>query len=190
MNSGTSIQLLVTAALIVVAGVSAVVVWRALRAGHHRLLWHVHRKLTLSYVFVGLVPITLIVVFVALSGLLLFFNLGSYLVQSRVRALVDETRFLAEAATIELEQTAALDAAFMDVLHRRQEAAAARYRGASYALVPIERLCGDRESDPGPSVPKPIAVGAWAHLDAPTMLPQWVQCDGYGGLVEIGRAHV
>ena len=50
-----------------VAGVSAVVVWRALRAGHHRLLWHVRRKLTLSYVFVGLVPVILLVVFFALK---------------------------------------------------------------------------------------------------------------------------
>ena len=69
-----------------------------------RFLWRVRRKLTLSYVFVGVVPILLIVVFFLLCGLLLFFNVSSYLVQSRVEALVDETRFLAEATAIELAQ--------------------------------------------------------------------------------------
>ena len=53
-------------------------------------LWRVRRKLTLSYIFIGFVPILLIVVFFLLCGLLLFFNVSSYLVQSRVEALVDD----------------------------------------------------------------------------------------------------
>jgi UPF0716 family protein affecting phage T7 exclusion len=48
-----------------------------------RLLWRVRRKLTLSYIFVGFVPVLLIVVFFMLCGLLLFFNVSSYLVQTR-----------------------------------------------------------------------------------------------------------
>ena len=91
----------------------------------HGFLWRVRRKLTLSYIFIGFVPILLIVVFFLLCGLLLFFNVSSYLVQSRVNALVDETRFLAEATAIELEETSD-DASFDEVLTRRQEAASAR----------------------------------------------------------------
>jgi len=96
-------------------------------------LWRVRRKLTLSYIFIGFVPILLIVVFFFLCGLLLFFNVSSYLVQSRVNALVDETRFLAEATTIELTQ-APDDPTFDEVLTRRQEAASARYHGASLVV--------------------------------------------------------
>ena len=87
----------------------------------HGFLWRVRRKLTLSYIFIGFVPILLIAVFFLLCGLLLFFNVSSYLVQSRVNALVDETRFLAEATAIELEQTSD-DASFDEVLTRRQAA--------------------------------------------------------------------
>ena len=65
-------------------------------------LWRVRRKLTLSYVFIGFVPVLLLASFFLLCGLLLFFNVSSYLVQSRVNALIDETRFLAEASAIEL----------------------------------------------------------------------------------------
>src|SRR5258705_13367270 len=113
-------------------------------------LWRVRRKLTLSYVFIGFVPILLIVVFFLLCGLLLFFNVSSYLVQSRVSALVDETRFLAEATTIELAQ-AADDPTFDEVLTRRQEAASARYHGASIVVVPTMRTSRPANATPGRS---------------------------------------
>jgi sigma-B regulation protein RsbU (phosphoserine phosphatase) len=145
-------------------------------------LWRVRRKLTLSYIFIGFVPILLIVVFFLLCGLLLFFNVSSYLVQSRVEALVDETRFLAEASAIELARTSD-DAAFDEVLTRRQEAASARYHGASMVVVPTMRLCGPPNTTPGRTVNRPLESGAWAHLDPPTMLPAWVTCDGFAGLI-------
>ena len=156
--------------------------WRAVRRGRGRLLWLVRRKLTLSYLFIGFVPILLIVVFFLLCGLLLFFNVSSYLVQTRVNALVDETRFLAEATAIELEQTTG-DAEFADVLRRRQVAATVRYRGASYEVVPTLRTCGPASAAPGPTVKERIVAGTWAHLDAPASLPDWVQCDGHAGLI-------
>ena len=167
--------------LVLLAVVVIVALW-AFGRGKQRLLWRVRRKLTLSYIFLGFVPILLVVVFFLLCGLLLFFNVSSYLVQSRVNALVDETRFLAEATAIELEQTTG-DDGFGDVLRRRQEAAAARYRGASYELVPTLRMCGPANAAPGPTVKERIIAGAWAPLDAPTSLPDWVQCDGHAGLI-------
>jgi serine phosphatase RsbU (regulator of sigma subunit) len=148
----------------------------------HGFLWRVRRKLTLSYIFIGFVPILLIAVFFLLCGLLLFFNVSSYLVQSRVNALVDETRFLAEATAIELDQTSD-DASFDEVLTRRQEAASARYHGASLVVVPTLRMCGPPNATPGRTVNRPLLSGAWAHLDAPTSLPGWVTCEGYAGLL-------
>ncbi len=145
-------------------------------------LWRVRRKLTLSYIFIGFVPVLLIVVFFLLCGLLLFFNVSSYLVQSRVEALVDETRFLAEASAIELARTSD-DATFDEVLTRRQEAASARYHGASMVVVPTMRLCGPANAIPGRTVNRPLESGAWAHLNAPTMLPDWVTCEGFAGLM-------
>ena len=145
-------------------------------------LWRVRRKLTLSYIFIGFVPVLLIAVFFLLCGLLLFFNVSSYLVQSRVEALVDETRFLGEASAIELARTTD-DATFDEVLTRRQEAASARYHGASMVVVPTRRVCGPANTTPGHTVNRPLASGAWAHLDAPTTLPDWVTCEGFAGLI-------
>jgi sigma-B regulation protein RsbU (phosphoserine phosphatase) len=145
-------------------------------------LWRVRRKLTLSYIFIGFVPVLLIVVFFLLCGLLLFFNVSSYLVQSRVEALVDETRFLAEASAFELARTSD-DATFDEVLTRRQEAASARYHGASMVVVPTMRVCGPANATPGRTVNRPLESGAWAHLDPPTRLPNWVTCEGFAGLM-------
>src|SRR5262245_15383897 len=73
-------------ALIFVAlyGITRGVIW-----AKRRLLWRVRRKLILSYIFVGLVPGLLIIAFFLLAGLMLFFNVSSYLVQSRVGTLRD-----------------------------------------------------------------------------------------------------
>ena len=78
---------------------------RARRLGARRLLWRVRRKLILSYVFVGLVPGLLIVTFFLLAGLMLLFNVSSYLVQSRVRSLTDQARFLAQTALLEVQRS-------------------------------------------------------------------------------------
>jgi phosphoserine phosphatase RsbU/P len=69
-----------------------------LRAINRRLLWRVRRKLTISYIFIGVVPAILIVAFFLLCGLLLFFNVGGYMVRSRADALVNEARSLARLA--------------------------------------------------------------------------------------------
>jgi HAMP domain-containing protein len=148
----------------------------------HGFLWRVRRKLTLSYIFIGFVPVLLAVVFFLLCGLLLFFNVSSYLVQSRVAALVDETRFLAEASAIELAR-ASDDASFDEVLTRRQEAASARYHGASMVVVPTMRVCGPAASTAGRTVNRPLESGAWAHLDPPVTVPNWIACEGFAGLI-------
>ena len=66
-----------------------------------RLLWRVRRKLILSYIFVGLVPGLLIIAFFLIAGLILFFNVSTYLLQSRVRTLVDQADFLAESVALQ-----------------------------------------------------------------------------------------
>src|SRR5215471_12341816 len=72
--------------------------------GKRRLLWRVRRKLILSYVFIGFIPAALIVSFFLLSGFMLFYNLSSYLVQSRLRAIGDQARFLAQSTALEIQR--------------------------------------------------------------------------------------
>jgi phosphoserine phosphatase RsbU/P len=148
-----------------------------------RLLWRVRRKLILSYVFVGLVPGLLIISFFLLAGLLLFFNVSSYLLQSRMRTLIDQAAFFAQSAVLEAEHG---DSA--DVLRRRLEQrlkiASARFPFTSVAIVPVQGLeCGGASLSPPAPVPKPMTIGPWQHLIAPPRLPAWIKCEGFSGLL-------
>ena len=170
-------------ALIFVAGyvVTKGAVW-----ARRRLLWRVRRKLILSYVFVGLVPGLLIIAFFLIAGLVLFFNVSSFLVQSRVRTVADQAQFMAHSAVLEAEHGDAFD-----VLRRRLEQrlaiAAERFPFASVAVVPVKGLkcespAAASASNPHPPVP-PMHIGPWRHLDAPASLPRWIRCDGFAGLI-------
>src|SRR5574339_621018 len=102
-------------------GLTRLAVW-----AKRRLLWRVRRKLILSYVFVGVVPALLVITFFLLAGLILAFNVSSYLVQSRVRNLTDQARFLAQTVRLEVQRVTNADAA-IETLERRQASTATRY---------------------------------------------------------------
>ena len=141
-----------------------------------RLLWRVRRKLILSYVFVGVVPGVLIICFFLLAGLILCFNVSSYLVHSRVRALTDQARFLAQTAVLEV-QRASTPGAFFETLERRQSSAETRYPFLSIAVVPLSGVTCNIEParsgrvPPKLPVPLPAQAGPWAHLDPPAGFP-------------------
>lgn len=173
------IEMLDTLADVCLVAGAAAVGYRVSAGLKRRMLWRVRRKLTLSYIFIGFVPALLIITFFLLSGLLLFFSVSSYMLRTRVGSVIDEIRFLAQSAAIELQQ-APDKAALIEVLARRQAAAVARYPLASYAVAPWDRLC-----EPAGRARKtaPVSTGPWLHAPAPVSVPVWVPCDGYAGLV-------
>jgi sigma-B regulation protein RsbU (phosphoserine phosphatase) len=156
--------------------------YRLAALAQRRLLWRVRRKLILSYIFIGVVPAFLIVAFFLLGGLLLFFNVASYLVQSRLHSLTEQTDFQARTAVVEIERLPRPgDAAA--VLDRKQINLATRFPGASLALVPVSgRVCDAGEARPQRGWTA-IAVGPWPHVAAPEEVPQWIGCDGFSGLI-------
>jgi sigma-B regulation protein RsbU (phosphoserine phosphatase) len=148
------------------------------------LLWRVRRKLMLSYVFIGLVPVLLLVLFFSIAGLLLFVNVGGYMLRSHVSTLVDRAQALAQTAAADLShvrdpQTAAL------TLATHQRRANAEFPLVSYALLPASAACtpGTALEARGPIV----TAGPWRHAAAPASTPEWVSCAGYSSLVA-GRA--
>jgi serine phosphatase RsbU (regulator of sigma subunit) len=147
-----------------------------------RLLWRVRRKLILSYFFVGLVPGLLIIAFFLLAGMLLFFNVSTYLLQSRVRTLVDQANFLAQAVVLEAEHGDAAPV-LRRRLDQRQQRAAERYPFASIAIVPVDGVeCPANQSvTSSPAIP--ARFGPWQHFDPPASLPKWVRCEGFAGLL-------
>lgn len=155
-----------------------------------RLLWRVRRKLILSYVFVGVVPALLLVTFFLLAGLILVFNVSSYLVQSRVRSLTDQARFLAQTAQLEVQRSATA-ANIGEALERRQSSTETRYPYLSLAVVPVSGLTCKVEAVRAARIPRtlpaslPIAAGPWLHLDVPETLPKWIPCDGFAGIIAV-----
>ena len=169
-------------------GVTRFAVW-----AKRRLLWRVRRKLILSYVFVGVVPALLVITFFLLAGLILAFNVSSYLVQSRIRNVTDQARFLAQTVQLELQRTTNA-AAVAETLERRQSSIETRYPFLSIAIVPLADLSCDVEPVRAARVPRalpvalPISAGPWGHLDPPATLPTWVGCDGFSGLIAYNAA--
>jgi sigma-B regulation protein RsbU (phosphoserine phosphatase) len=150
-----------------------------------QLLWRVRRKLILSYIFIGVVPVLLIISFFLVSGALLFFNVSAYMVRGRIATLVDQTRFLAQTAALEM-QRAQTPNEVVDTLARRQTAAAMRYPMVSYAVVPAGQACGDSAAA-RPSFAAHVA-GPWAHMPAPSSVPDWVSCRDYASLITTPEA--
>src|SRR5436190_2663335 len=147
-----------------------------------RLLWRVRRKLILSYLFVGFVPALLIVAFFLLCGYLLFYNISSYLVQSRLRALGDQARFLAQTTALEIQRGSGRDA--QRILGRRQTGAADQFPGLSIAVLPVSRTCEASAAETAtPSEIRRLSAGPWTHVDAPESVPGWISCDGFGGVL-------
>ena len=142
------------------------------------LLWRVRRKLTLSYIFIGLVPVLLIVVFFLVLGLVLFYNVSQYVAVERIKSLVEQTAFLAESAAVGLQDADTPEEIRLR-LTRRQAGAVNTYPYVSYAVVPAESCTGAAPgSQPGPPVVREImTVGPWQHVDAPESVPAWTRED-------------
>jgi sigma-B regulation protein RsbU (phosphoserine phosphatase) len=170
-----------TAAGLALAIGAGYVVFRFVVLGKRHLLWRVRRKLMLSYVFVGFFPATLIVVFFLLCGFLLFYNFSSYLVQSHLRGLADQTRFLAESTALEIQRGGGRDT--NGIIERRQGTAAAELSGLSVAVVPTDRTCPGRSGSAVAAAPaRLMAAGPWAHVNPPATIPSWIDCGGVAGV--------
>src|SRR4051812_43036022 len=140
-----------------------------------RLLWRVRRKLLVSYLFVGVLPAILLAAFALLCGFLLFYNLSSYLVQSRLRALSDNARFVAQTTALEIQRGGGQDVAA--ILARRQSSIEADYPGASMAVIAVGPDC---HADHAPII---AAAGRWAHTSPPQSIPSWIPCSGFAGVL-------
>ena len=97
-----------------------------------RLLWRVRRKLVLSYVFIGLIPVILIGVFFALVGLLAMLTGSSYLVARNVEGLIAEAGVVADAVAAEMAR-GPVDTD--DVLTRHRRTVSTRHPSGSLAVL-------------------------------------------------------
>ena len=104
----------------------------------------------------------------------------SYLIEGRVRTLVEEGRFLAQATAFELDGARTVTEAD-DILTRRRSVQSVRHTHVSFAVVPVHRSCGPGRTE-RPVVLPAMRKGPWAHMPSPGV-PPWVTCAGAAGLV-------
>jgi serine phosphatase RsbU (regulator of sigma subunit) len=195
--------------LALIVGVVCLVI-KVIPRARRRLLWRVRDKLILSYMFIGVVPVLLVISFFVVSGLVLFLNVASYLVTNGFGNVESEAVYLARVTALEIQRGPGIAGASA-ILDQRETALAARYPGASMAVVPtrISEPCvggpsaqGAEVSQAGPAAASigtgapstdagarqgsgiaPLADGPWEHVDPPTSLPPWVSCAGFGGII-------
>ena len=131
-----------------------------------RLLWRVRRRLLLSYILIGLVPVVLLVSFFLIAGFLLTLTVSSALVRLSLSEVVDDASALVTATVTDLQglQTPS------DVrlaLEGRVESEVGRYPGASIVFLesPIDGAAPGRGTQ---------VSGPWAHTSDLPKFPQWL----------------
>ena len=170
VRSSALADLVETAADLVIAAVAGYLLLHVFVRLLRRLLWRVRRKLVLSYVFIGLTPIVLIVSLLLLTGILTLLSVSSYLVKLSLDDLAHEAGVVAEAAAGELNgvPTAAADV----VLARHRQALAARCLAAGVGLLDAQASGG-------------AAAGRWLVSPPASRLPRWLAGGTFQGLVTL-----
>jgi sigma-B regulation protein RsbU (phosphoserine phosphatase) len=181
----------VAAALSIVAGAGYFLV-KGLAVVKRRLLWRVRRKLIISYIFVGFVPVMLVAAFFALGGVLLFFFISAFLVRDEFATLQDRARIAAHDVALAIERSAGRNVP--GIVNSHYAELSKEFTDLSIAVLPIVRDC-TRRGEAGAELAKSPAVaraqsGPWAHVAPPTRLPAWVPCAGFGGLLAYGEPPV
>ena len=146
-----------TVGLAIAVGVFA---WRLFVQVKRRLLWRVRRKLILSYIFIGVIPALLILVFFLFAGSLVFMNVSAYLFKDGYDTIVEDTRLSAQAAATEIARNPAAAAETIQRVHR--------IRVPKYPALSVAYLAPDGNTE---------TLGPWKPLPVPRSMPRWIKED-------------
>lgn len=160
---------------------SLVLVALAVTRTRRQLLWRVRRKLILSYVLLGLVPLLLVVLFALAGSVVLYTNFAAYLFHEGFGDLIDDVTQIAETTAAEMTRRPDTSA---DALERKYDGLAARYPGLSLAMIPVAM-----DGEAGTPLPVPVlTAGNWRHEPAPHEVPDWLRDRGRFSGTLISRA--
>src|SRR5258708_743207 len=138
--------------------------WRLFVQIKRRLLWRVRRKLILSYIFIGVIPALLILVFFLFAGSLIFMNVSAYLFKDGYDAIVENARLSAQAAATEIARD---PDSVQETLERLQS-----LRASKYPAISVAYLASDGRT---------VRLGPWQRLPPPDRLPEWLKEDFFAG---------
>ncbi len=135
-----------------------------------RLLWRVRRKLILSYVFIGFVPVLLVVAFFSVAGAMAVLSASSESVSREIDRVVADARAAAAATGARLSSGMEVDAALETLMSTLRPG----YPGVS-ALV-FGAASGGIEAVAGP----------WSSGPRPDRVPAWLVAREFAGLITVG----
>ncbi len=169
--------------------------WRLFVLMKRRLLWRVRRRLILSYIFIGVVPSLLIMIFFLLGGLLIFMNISAYLFRDGYDAMVEDVKLATEAAASEMSRSPdSADQSFA----RIQRNASRPYPVLSFVYVPVPAVPARTQPAPAEAarrhavrdpLSERLVAGLWEHMPAPASIPAWlVQEKGRIGTIALPSA--
>jgi sigma-B regulation protein RsbU (phosphoserine phosphatase) len=128
-----------------------------------RLLWPLRRRLIVTYVFIAVIPILLILLLVAIGGLILNAQFAAFLVaeniQDRVEKLQQLSRGVAQEANLSTESKPTV---LLDRI-QRNFVTQLLWHGADYPALEITLRLGNevRAFNSSGPLPKPVEIPAW-----------------------------
>jgi len=132
-----------------------------------QFLWRVRGKLILSYVFLGFVPVVLLLTFALAAGFVVYTNLAGYLFHQGFQEVVDDLVLIAESSVADVPDDAGRLQAALD---RAVAGVAGRYPSISLVALPL-----DAGATPGlVADAAPAVAGAWRHQPPVTTMPSWL----------------
>lgn len=129
--------------------------WRALAVARNRMLWRLRNRLLVSYVFVGLIPVVLLLLMGFLAAYILYGNVAVSLVTDHLESMQEELKDITTDVASALEVAGAIEGRLRPALVARivdAQAAAAR-----------QDLPGAEIHVLGGSLPGTYSLPAWLH---------------------------
>jgi len=165
------ISSLATVALIVSVGY---LMWGVFVRVRRQLLWRVRRKLILSYIFIGVVPAALIIVFCLIGAGMLSINIGAYLFKDGYEDVMRNAGLIADAAVGDIGRAPDTPKGVLERLSTNTSGL--NYPGLSLVYIPAS---GDAA--------RMARAGRWDHVAPPLTLPMWVTRNpkGFTGTVAV-----
>ena len=177
-------------------------VWLAVLAVSRRsgrFLWRVRQKLILSYVFLGFIPVLLVVLLTLVGGLVAYLNVAGYMFHEGFRDIADDVQQIAESTAAEIGRT---PSEATQAIGRKYLTWSPQYSTISLAVVPVEAPAPPSKSDANSRVAKTdgpaktIALsavtlaGPWRHTPPPDEVPDWLRGApaGFRGVIGVPPA--
>ena len=161
------------AALLGLGWMAIVIVMRNRRA----FLWRVRRKLILSYVFIGFVPMVLIAAFALTGSMLIYIMLARYAFHKELTTgIVEDVQQVASTLAAEVSRGGEVQQA----TDRKYSNIALRYPDLSLVILDVPTRNGDDATE--------ASSGPWSHAAAPTSVPAWiVKAGAFSGTLVLQR---